>query len=173
VLRVTDHQPSQQRPLAEVQDAIVARLREDKSRAAAAEAAAALASRVNAGEPLAAVAASAGLSLATSQPVNRAGPTTADGAPMAPELLKAAFQAARPAAAGKVSAGVATLASGDPVVFVVESVKPGTPESLGVDLAEQVQALAGQTAGVEFDAYVTELRRTAKIKRNEQLFSTE
>ena len=92
---------------------------------------------------------------------------------MVPELLQAMFQAPRPAGAGKVSAGVATLASGDPAVFVVSSANPGTPAAFGGNLAEQAQNLATQNAAIEFDAYLAELRRTAKIKRNDKMFATE
>ncbi len=173
VLRVTDHKPSTQLPLAQVQEQIVNRLREDKARAAATEAATALAKRINAGESLATAAASVGSTPAASQSVGRRGPTAEGAAPMVPELLKAIFQAPRPAGAGKVSAGVATLASGDPAVFVVSAATPGSPASFGGNLAEQAQALASQNAAIEFDAYLTELRRTAKIKRNEKLFATE
>ena len=92
---------------------------------------------------------------------------------MVPELLQAIFQAPRPAGAGKVSAGVVTLASGDPAVFVVSTASPGTPAAFGGNLAEQAQNLATQNAAIEFDAYLAELRRTAKIKRNEKMFATE
>jgi peptidyl-prolyl cis-trans isomerase D len=173
VLRVTDHKPSTQLPLAEVQEQIVTRLREDKARAAATEAATALAKRVNAGEPLATAAASFGSTPTASQSVSRQGPTAEGAAPMVPELLQAIFQAPRPAGAGKVSAGVATLASGDPAVFVVSSANPGTPAAFGGNLAEQAQNLATQNATIEFDAYLAELRRTAKIKRNDKVFATE
>jgi peptidyl-prolyl cis-trans isomerase D len=173
VLRVTDHQPAKQLPLAQVQEQIVTRLREDKARAAATVAATALAKRVNAGEPLATAAASVGSTPTVSQSVGRRGPTAEGAAPMVPELLQAIFKAPRPAGAGKVSAGVATLASGDPVVFVVSSANPGTPAAFGDNLAEQAQSLATQAATIEFDAYLAELRRAAKIKRNDQLFAAE
>jgi peptidyl-prolyl cis-trans isomerase D len=173
VLRVTDHKPSTQLPLAQVQEQILTRLREDKERAAAAEAAAALAKRINAGEPLATAAESVGATATASQSVSRRGSTTEGAAPMVPELLKAIFQVPRPAGAAKVSAGVATLASGDPAVFVVSAATPGSPASFGGNLAEQAQNLATQNATIEFDAYVMELRRNAKIKRNDKVFATE
>jgi peptidyl-prolyl cis-trans isomerase D len=173
VLRVTDHKPSAQLPLAQVQEQIVTRLREDKARAAATAAATALAKRISAGEPLATAAASVGSTPTASQSVSRRGPTAEGAAPMVPELLKAIFEVPRPSGAGKVSAGVATLASGDPAVFVVSAATPGSPASFGGNLAEQAQSLANQNAAIEFDAYLSELRRTAKIKRNEKLFATE
>ena len=173
VLRVTDHKPSTQLPLAQVQEQIATRLREDKARAAATEAATALAKRVNAGEPLATAAASVGSTQTASQSVSRQGPTAEGAAPMVPELLQAIFKAPRPAGAGKVSAGVATLASGDPAVFVVSSANPGTPAAFGGNLAEQAQNLATQNATIEFDVYLAELRRTAKIKLNDRVFAAE
>jgi peptidyl-prolyl cis-trans isomerase D len=172
VLRVTDHKAPQQRPLAEVQDEIVARLREDRAREAAAVEAKALAARITAGESLATVAASIGAAPAAPQSVTRRGPTAVDAAPMVPELLKAAFVAPRPAA-GKASAGVATLASGDSAVFVVSAVQPGTLAALGPDPGEFTRAYAGQKASLEIESYIGELRRNAKIKRNPQLWATQ
>ena len=173
VLRVTDHKPSQQLPLEQVQEQIVARLTEEKGRAAALQAANALAKRIEAGESLTAAAAAMGATAVPSQAVSRQGPTAEGAAPMVPELLKAAFQVPRPAAAGKVSTGVATLASGDPAVIVVTAAHPGTPEAFGASLAEQAGALAQQHAAAEFTAYVEQLRQEAKIKRNAKLFATE
>jgi len=173
VVRVTDHQPPQQQALEQVQDQITARRAQEKARAAATEAAQALAKRVAAGEPLAAAAASAGATAFATQAVSRQGPTTPGAAPMVPELLKAAFQAPRPAADGKVGTNVATLASGDPAVVVVSAVRPGTPEMFGGNLAEQAQELSRQLSASEFDAYLAQLRLGAKIKRNDKLFATE
>ncbi len=156
-----------------MQDQITARLAQEKARAAATEAAQALAKRIAAGEPLTAAAASAGAIAFAAQPISRQGPTTPGAAPMVPELLKAAFQTPRPAADGKVGTNVATLASGDPAVVVVSAVRPGTPEMFGGNLTEQAQELSRQLSASEFDAYLAQLRQTAKIKRNDKLFATE
>jgi peptidyl-prolyl cis-trans isomerase D len=174
VLRVSAHSPSQQLPLEQVQDQIAAQLTQEKARTAATDAARALAQRVNDGETLATAATAVGATTAPTQSVSRTGPTAEGGAPMAPELLKAAFQVPRPATGTgqQASAGVATLASGDAAVVVVSAVRPGTPEVFGTNLAEQAQNLSGQLAAAEFEAYMTELRRTAKIKRNDRLFAT-
>jgi peptidyl-prolyl cis-trans isomerase D len=171
VLRVTDHKPSQQLPLDQVQDQIVARLTEEKARAAATQAANALAKRIETGEPYLTAATAAGATVFPAQAVGRQGPVAEGGAPMVPELLKAAFQALRPAV-GKVSAGVTTLASGDAAVFIVTAARPGTPESFGASLADQTRGLAQQQAIAEFTAYVAQLRQAAKIKRNDKLFAT-
>jgi peptidyl-prolyl cis-trans isomerase D len=174
VLRVADHQPSQQRPLEEVRDEITAQLREEAARKAAADAAVALARRIEAGEPLDAVAASAGAKATGKQTVDRQGPTEDNGAPVPPELVKAIFQAPRPAGEGKSSVGTATLASGDQAVFVVSDARPGMLEAAAeAQLPLRAQQTAQINAAVEFGAYLDELRRTAKIKKNTKLFATD
>lgn len=173
VLRVTDHQPAKERPLDEVRDEITARLVQDGARKAAEDTAKALAQRVNAGETLEAVAATAGAQPTAVQALTRLGPQSETAAPIAPEMLKAIFQAPRPAGADKFSAGTTTLASGDQAVFVVTAVRPGDTAAQMAAMPDLVQRLAQLTASVELNAYLDELRRTAKIKRNEKLFATE
>ena len=177
VLRVTDYQPSKQRPLDEVRDQITGQLREEAARKAAADAAAALAKRVQAGESLAAAATSVGATATATQAVTRQGPTSETGAPVSPELIKAVFQAPRPAGEGneKVSVGTATLASGDQAVFTVSNVRAGTLDATAAqaELPMRAQQTAQIRAAVEFSAYLDELKRAAKIKVNERLFATE
>jgi peptidyl-prolyl cis-trans isomerase D len=173
VLRVTDHKPSQQLALEAVRDQITARVAEDSARAAAAKAGQELAQRLNAGDAYeAAVAAVGGTAPTPAQAVTRQGPATETGAPMPPELVKAVFQAPRPAA-GKSVAGSATLASGDQAVFVISGVESGKPEGEPAALAQRVQASAAQHAQTEFEAYLQELRRGAKIKKNDTLFAAD
>ncbi|HEX6570574.1 MAG TPA: peptidyl-prolyl cis-trans isomerase, partial [Steroidobacteraceae bacterium] len=174
VLRVSDHKPSKQRPLDEVRDQITAQLREEGAREAAAKTAAALAKRVTAGEAFAVVAASANTTATETQSITRQGPVSDTAAPVAPELVKAVFQATRPAGDGKVTAGTATLASGDQAVFVVSNVRPGTLDAAAqAELPMRAQQTAQLRAAVEFSAYMDELKRTSKVKRNERLFATE
>ena len=173
VLRVTDHQPPQQRPLDEVRDTIVARLREDAARKAATDAAAALAKRVQAGESFAAAATAAGLQPTAPQTLTRNGPATETGAPVSPELVKAIFQAGYPAQ-DKPAAGTVTLASGDPAVFVVTAARPGALDAAATaEMPMRAQQTAQVNAAVEFTAYLEELKRTSKIKKNEKLFAVE
>jgi peptidyl-prolyl cis-trans isomerase D len=174
VLRVTDHKPPQQQPLEAVQADIEARLLTEGARKAAAEAAAAMAKRVDAGEPLATVASAMGAQPTASQVVTRQGPTSETAAPVPPELVQAVFRAPRPAGEGKVSAGTATLANGDQAVFVVSAVRSGTLDQAPPDqLAQRAQSVALGNAAAEFGAYMGELQRTAKIKRNEKVFAAQ
>jgi len=176
VVRVTDYRPSHERPLEEVRAQIVQALTLDGEREAGTRAAKELAQRVNAGEPFAGVASSAGVQPTAVQTLTRLGPANqADltTSPVAPEMLKAVFQAPRPSAAGKVSAGTTTLASGDQAVFVISAVHPGNvPQQLAAqpDLAQRISQ---QSAIGEVESYVADLQRTAKIKKNEKIFANE
>ena len=173
VLRVTDHRPAQQRPLEEVRGEITARLGQEAARKAAADAAAALAARVTAGEGFAGVAGSAGLAVTPAQAVSRDGPKAGNAAPVPPELLEAVYLAPHPAA-GKPSAGHVTLASGDQAVFVVSDVRPGELDAAAAaELPQRAQQAAQLNGAVEFTAYLEEMKRTSKIRINEKLFATE
>ncbi len=173
VLRVTDHKSAEQRPLDAVRDEITARLQQDGARKTAADAAAALAKRVSAGESLAPVAGSAGLTVTAPQTVTRSGPVSETASPVPPELIKALYQAPYPSA-GKPSAGSVTLASGDAVAFAVTGVQPGGLDATtAAELPQRAQQFAQVNGAVEFTAYLEELKRTSKVKVNDKLFATE
>ena len=165
VVRVTDHKPAAQRPLDDVRADIQATLHDQSARKAAEAAAKATAARVAAGTSLADAAKEFGLQPAGATSVTR----TSEAVP--PDLLKAVFKAPHPAA-GKVSAGTAVLANGDVALFAVSGVRKGSMDSpeTATRLAETMQHSQRQAATAEFAAYVTELERTAKVKRNEKVF---
>jgi len=128
-------------------------------------------------EPLARPAASAATKASPAPVLSTTGTegagTCLTTSPVAPEMLKAVFQAPRPSAAGKVSAGTTTLASGDQAVFVISAVHPGNvPQQLAAqpDLAQRISQ---QSAIGEVESYVADLQRTAKIKKNEKIFANE
>lgn len=168
VLRVTDHKVPQQRPLAQVQGDIEARLRNEAARKAAEAAAREAVARLAAGATLGA-AAGPGAKIVAKQSLGRSG---AESVP--PEVVKAAFGLASPAQ-GAVSSGTASLSNGDAAVVVVSAVRSGDAATA----ADQLQALraqtarraAEQTAVSEFAAYAAELQRTAKIKKNPDVFA--
>jgi peptidyl-prolyl cis-trans isomerase D len=165
VLRVTDHRPAAQRSLEEVRGEVEAAVRRQGTRDAAAAAAGAAAGRVGAGEAWPAVAASLGIEPAGTATVAR----SQEGVP--PELLKAMFAAAAPAAGG-VTSGVAALPNGDAALFAVRAVRPGTlanPETAAA-LGDTARDVATRSALGEFSAYVAELERTAKVTRNPKVF---
>jgi peptidyl-prolyl cis-trans isomerase D len=166
VLRVTDYKPSAQRTIDEMRPEIEASVLVQAVRKAALSAASADAARVNGGAAFADIAKALDLQPSGVVTLTRA----ADSVP-AP-LLKAAYAAPRPAS-GKVTSGTAVLPNGDVALFVVTGVKSGalptTPDA-GSLVAQLAQQVAGQSAGVEFSAYVAELVRTAKVRLNEKVF---
>jgi peptidyl-prolyl cis-trans isomerase D len=166
VLRVTDYKPAAQRPLDDVRAEIEATLQQQGARKAADAAALADAVKISSGAAIADVAKESGLAPAGAASIGR----TAAG--VDPALVKAVFTAARPVP-GKATGGTAVLASGDVAVFVVNSVRAGTAPS-GPEAASQLSLIAQKSAGTaavaEFQAYVKELQRTAKIKMGAQVF---
>jgi len=165
VLRVTEHRPPVQRPLEEVQGEIEQTLRAQRARDAAVAAAKAAAARVNSGETWAEVTQSLG-----QQPMGGRTVTRTEEA-LPPELLDAVFTTATPAS-GKLASAVAALPGGDVALFVVSGVRPGSiasPEAAAA-LQGRAQQAAEQMALTELSAYVAELERKAKIKRNPKLF---
>jgi peptidyl-prolyl cis-trans isomerase D len=168
VVRVTDHKTPQQRPLADVQADVEARLRAEAARKAAEAAAQAVVARVGAGDSLAA-AAGAGVQVVPKQSIGRAGNDA-----VAAEVVKAAFKVARPEP-GKATAGTALLPNGDVAVFAVSAVRSGdsaaAPDQVAALRAQSAQRAAQQGALAEFTAYSSELQRTAKVKKNPDVFA--
>jgi peptidyl-prolyl cis-trans isomerase D len=163
VLRVTDHKTPAQRPLADVRTEIEASLRAEEAGKAAEAAAKAAAAKLTGGGAFADVAKE--LDVQGSGVVT----LTRNAETVPPELRKAIFAAAAPAA-GKTTAGTARL-NGATAVFLVSAARPGTmPAGDAPELAQTVQQAAGQAAVIEFSNYVAELERTAKITKNEKVF---
>ena len=114
----------------------------------------------------------AGAQPTPAQVVSRDGAVSETAPPVAPEMLKAVFRAPRPAGPGKASAGTVTLASW----------RPGGVRHHGgakrrgrqpIDPGADGTARAGgrqRKAAAEFSAYLQELERSAKIKRNDKVF---
>jgi len=173
VLRITDHKPSQQQPLEAVSETIETRLRTERAQKAAAAAAKAIAQQVNAGQAFATVAMAAGLQPSAPEVVNRQGAVSETAPPVAPEMLKPVFSTPRPVGVGKVTAGTVTLASGDQAVFAISKVTPGSIGNSPTDVAQAAQQreqASAAAASAEFGAYVRDIERIAKIKRNDKVF---
>jgi peptidyl-prolyl cis-trans isomerase D len=165
VLRVTAHEEPRQQLLADVRSDIEADLRARAAQQAATAAAEAMIARLAGGAAWNDVVAGQGLTAAGQVTVERR------NAEFPPELLQAVFLAPAPAD-GRPSAGKAALPGGDLVVFVVNARRPGATQSPegAAPLGEQMRATAGRAAAAEFAAYVGEVERSARIKRNEKAF---
>ena len=153
VIRVVEHAPEQARPLAEVREQVIAAVRADRRTKAAEAAAEALVKRVQAGEALSAVAASAGAEVVPMPGLPRGAPAPS------PEANKAIFEAPVPVE-GKPSAGRFTLPGGRQALFAVNAVRPGNPDELSKEQREQLRSQLAQIDGAAAaEAYVRQLRK--------------
>ncbi|WP_133502050.1 peptidylprolyl isomerase [Cognatilysobacter terrigena] len=160
LLRVTAHAAARQLTLAEVRDRVVAAVQADRLMKAAQRRADAVLAQVRAGQSLAQVAAAQGLP--EPKPVLGV-PRSANVA--APGVTDAFFAAYAPK--GKVAAGSKVLPDGRALVFVVDTIKPGTAADAGGDITTLGRQI-GQLHGlVDFEAAVRALRHGYKIEVNE------
>ena len=158
VLRVKEHQPATDKPLSEVKDMIISKLREEDARSEASKRAQALYKSLGDGKSLADAAKDAGLE------VNHPGMIRRENDKLPPELVRGVFSAARPSE-GKSTPGQVALADGSQLVFSVIAVKDGA--STAADSKEQesgTQFLRRVGAQGEFGAFVAKLRELADVE---------
>lgn len=138
VLKMTEHKPSQVKPLAEVKAQIANTLKDQKARALLTEQSNKIIADLKAGSNLAEVSAAAGLE---SKELKEATRNTAEADA---EILRHAFSMSKPAA-DKASISNVMTSSGDMAVVVVTSVNPGTFEKI---TPEQKETIAAQLASI-------------------------
>jgi peptidyl-prolyl cis-trans isomerase D len=158
VLRVKEHQLASDKPMAEVREVVIAKLRDQEARAEAGKRAQDVLKQVKDGKPLDEAAKAMGLAVVKAGYIRR----EADKLP--PELIRAAFQSPRPAP-NKPSSGDVALPDGGHVVFSVTAVKDGAPATQ--DAKEQSSAsefLVKSEAQREFGSFVERMRELAKVK---------
>jgi peptidyl-prolyl cis-trans isomerase D len=157
VVRVAEHTPAALRPLAEVRDEVVGRLRDARATEMAQAKADAVAAELRRGARPDEVAKREKLP----SPMVRSLTRNAQDAP--PEVAEALFAAGKPAGAPIV--GVTKLGNGDRMVFRLESVVPG--DAAGMSQAQRDarrDQLAQRSAGMTEAAYVEALKRDAEVK---------
>jgi peptidyl-prolyl cis-trans isomerase D len=159
VVRVLEHTPEQARPLDEVREQVIAAVRADRRAKAAEAAALAAVKRLQAGEPLSAVAGGGQILPLQGLPRGAQAPS--------PEANKAMFQVAAPVD-GKPSAGHVALPGGAQAVFVVNAVHPGKLEDLSPEQRDSLrQQLAQIDGNAAAEAYVRQLRKQFKVQVQE------
>ncbi len=163
VFHVLDHKPAAPKPLAEVREAVVAELIRQRGAEAAAKAADAALARLNAGESFDKVIGDLKLKSDAARFVGR----TDAGLPV--QVRGAVFAANRPAAGKPVSQRVKLDEGGVALVQVtgVRTAPAGDTEQLK---AQRFQAELRRAGTQETDAYMAELVRTAKVKKNLKVF---
>src|SRR5512138_503313 len=166
VLRVTQHVPAEARPLAEVRDQVVSRIKTQAARDAASAKGADALARLEKGESWDEVVKALGLNAVGTRFVTRQ-----DGvAPSA--IVNAVFEvpveqisSEKPHFAGTVTA------DGNYGVFGVSDVRDADPASETPDARASRERLVGRQVGnEEFSAYLEEAVRRADIVKNERVF---
>ena len=163
LVRVLQHRPAQTRPLAEVRGEVMEAARKDAAGAAARAAAADAVKKLQGGADPAVTFKSLNATAAAPAWVGR-------GDPQLPvQIRDAAFAA--PAPAGKPAYSVVPLDSGDVAILAISGVRPGAPGANSANDQKQAQQYVERERQAEIAAYQLELRRTAKIQRNDAVFN--
>lgn len=158
-LRVLEHQPAAARPLNEVREGIVAKLKREEAREQAVKAGEAAVAQLKSGSALSAVAQSAGLGVTGPQVGTRQ-----PGAKVDARLVAAVFAAPRPAA-NKASVGGIALGDDGYAVYEVLNVRDGDPSKADAGTQQRAEQNLKRRFGAEFyRAYIADLRRDANVK---------
>ena len=170
VARVAEHQLPAVRPLDQVRDEVIARLRALRATTEAERRGKAIVQRVTAGEGLPAVLGAAGLSLTEAGLLTRRSPT------VPPELLTAVFRSPKPDATqvGKAVVHGISVGDGGYAVFQLRSVVTGQPELIPQQQRdERKRALAQRVASGETEALAAQLRESADVVVAPTLFKVD
>jgi len=161
VIRVKGHIPSEQRPLTDVRNQIVALLKQQQAAQKAQQIAQTVEAALKSGQAIAQVSSRYDLKYTPEKFVSRT------DASVPPQVLSAVFVSPRPAS-GVSESGTVALTDGDQVVFVLTGVKAGNVSDLSKDqIVAKLQDLTRLDANAEFAAYLENLRQHAKIKIND------
>ncbi|MDX1443512.1 MAG: SurA N-terminal domain-containing protein [Gammaproteobacteria bacterium] len=156
VLRVVEHDPSEPKPLAEVDEQVRAQLLDERAREMAKAKAESVLEAVRGGEPMESVAQSEGLAYRAPSV------TTRNDSDISRSYAAALFTADYPQD-GPVY-GMTGVEDRDFVVYSVLEVMPGDYEDLtAAERQQRLQALRQQEANAELAAYLAELRRSADV----------
>jgi peptidyl-prolyl cis-trans isomerase D len=166
VLRVSNHKPAEAKPLAEVREQIVAQMRSQAMRDAAAAKGSEAIERLNKGEAWTAVVSSAGLTPAGKRFVTRQDSI----APSA--VLQAAFNASRSEFSEEKPhyAGVVTADGNYAIVAVTQAVNADASTEPAPELAARRRRAQNTIGGQEFAGYLAETERNADIVKNPKVF---
>jgi peptidyl-prolyl cis-trans isomerase D len=163
VLRVTEHRPAKAKPLAEVREQVIAKLRAEQGAAAAmAQAQEALKSLAAGSATVESLATGWGLKAEPKRFVGRGDPSIPAG------LRTAVFDALKPQA-GAPRNEVAKLDDGGVALFQLTQIRPNSAQN--PELTKQLGTFLASRAGVgDLVAYLEEMRRQAKVDKNARVF---
>ena len=164
LVRVLQHHAAEPRPLAEVQGEVVAAVRKD---------AAARVARAAADDAVAKLQKGADFAAAV-KPLNATATPAAwvgRGDPQLPVQIRDAAFALPAPAPGKPSYSVVPLESGDAAIIAVNAVRAGEPGANSANDQNQAQQYVDRERAAAMAAYQLEMRRNARIQRNDAVFN--
>jgi peptidyl-prolyl cis-trans isomerase D len=167
-VRVASHDPARVRPFGEVREQVVAAARLEGAQRQAAEKAVSVSTELTGGADWAAATKSWRIG-AVASPTYQARLVRRDDTLVPTEIRDELFHAARPE--GRARFGTAKLGTGDAVVWMVSSVRPGTIAVLGpADREAAVEAARKSLNISDAAAYIDAMRAKAEVDVNPQLF---
>lgn len=156
-MHLAAREPAKQQDLASVRERISTLLKEQKAEALAKESAQALLKAVQAGQSLSEAARAKGYQVDAATVSRR-------NAEQLPQPLAMAIFKAPPPAAGKVSAGTASMPGGA-FVYSVDAVNKPAPDTLQAPIRQQIaDFLQNQRGNQAFRSYLQTLRAKAEVK---------
>jgi peptidyl-prolyl cis-trans isomerase D len=157
VLRVKEHRPASDKPLAEVKSAIVERLKDQEARKAADQQVEDFMKQVRGGHPFAEVAKAAGWQVVKPPVVRR------NDDKLPPALVGAVFKAPRPAV-GRPAPQSVEAQNGERIVFNLLAVKDGAAAPADAKEVDSAREFLSRSEGQrEFNAFVARLRESADV----------
>ena len=163
IFKASDHQLPKARPLAEVRADVEAAVRREEGTKAARAAAEAAVKRLVAGESFDAVAKGLGTTATPAALIGR-------GDPQPPAQVREAAFAVPAPAAGKPSYQAIAMDEGGAAVLALLGVKPGEMGGNKTNDQRQMATLSQRQANADFDAYLAEVERHAKVSKNPVIF---
>lgn len=164
VVRLDKHVPASAKPVAEVHDAIVQKILDQRIAEAARQKADVLVQRLSKGEDIAALAGAEHADLQTAKQVQRV--QQAQQGPNVPQpVLTQAFKTPHPATDGKPQYASVALEHGAYAVLALDKVEPGDLSKLTADDRQQLYRQMVQVyGGVETQGFVDMLKAKTKIE---------
>lgn len=164
MLRVAEHREAEPRPLDEVRDEIVERLRVERASALAAETATRMLERLREGADADALDEEFGLALGDARWLTRQQFNTVPA-----ELLFSVFEQPRPAE-GQSRFGRVELDSGDIAVYELVSVQPGDPQEIEAVMRDiEKDRLAREAGFQDFALFISALEQAARVRRQREV----
>lgn len=161
VFEVRDHHEAAQKPLAEVRDGIIARLRAERALEIVRNRAQELETQLADGAEFEVAAKAAGAEIKTFAMLRRQDDTTD------PRVLEAIFRAPKPLA-DSPSIGNTVTQDGDYAVYGIDAVVPGRPEAIPLEERDAGKLeLAAESGRGDYSALILDLERKADIVRAE------